>query len=321
MSKALAHVRSLWGPWWPLPGGFFVAYAATLAIFGEMRLEHPLIAVLVALLAYWGPRTKQFIKDMVPFLVLAVGYDLVRYAQRLAVQADDVIIGGIRRAELALFAVGPNTTVQDYFAQHHWAVADMLAAVPYCVFVYFAFVYAAFLFFVDRPRMRYFLWALAIANYISFVMWLVVPTAPPWYIREYGLVVDLSTPPYAAGLLRVDQLFGMHYFQEFYSRASSVFGAMPSMHCAYPMLGLLTAWRSTTWKTRPLHLVYAAWMAWAAVYLDHHWVWDVIAGWAVALVSVLAAGYALRRLGNSVTPMLGVPAAPERNEPVSEQLA
>jgi hypothetical protein len=37
-------------------------------------------------------------------------------------------------------------------------------------------------------------------------------------------------------------------------------------------------------------------MAVAAVYLDHHWVIDVIAGWVVAVVAVLIAGWCLRRL-------------------------
>jgi membrane-associated phospholipid phosphatase len=73
-----------------------------------------------------------------------------------------------------------------------------------------------------------------------------------------------------------------------------VFGAMPSMHCAYPTLGLLTAWRHTTWRTRPLHLFYVFWMAGAALYLDHHWILDVLGGWLVAIVAVVAATAAVQ---------------------------
>jgi membrane-associated phospholipid phosphatase len=46
-----------------------------------------------------------------------------------------------------------------------------------------------------------------------------------------------------------------------------------------------------------LHLLYAVWMFAAAVYLDHHWILDAIGGWVVAGVSVLAAGWGLRRVG------------------------
>jgi membrane-associated phospholipid phosphatase len=69
---------------------------------------------------------------------------------------------------------------------------------------------------------------------------------------------------------------------------------MPSMHCAYPMLGLLTAWRQATWKTRPLHIAYVVWMATSALYLDHHWVLDVLGGWLVAIVAVIAATAAVK---------------------------
>jgi membrane-associated phospholipid phosphatase len=163
------------------------------------------------------------------------------------------------------------------------------------VFAYVALVYAGYLYFKDRPRMRYFLWAFAVANAISFAMWLIVPAAPPWYVHEHGCVIDLAARPSPAGLGRVDALLGISYFEVFYSRAASVFGAMPSMHNAYPLLGLFTAWSSSTWKTRPIHIAYFLWMFTASLYLDHHWVVDAVAGWCVAGAAVLLAGKLLGR--------------------------
>jgi membrane-associated phospholipid phosphatase len=84
----------------------------------------------------------------------------------------------------------------------------------------------------------------------------------------------------------VDALIGIRYFQTFYGKSTYVFGAMPSLHCTYPMIGLLTAWRHVTWKTRPIHLAYVALMFCASVYLDHHYVVDGLAGFALAGVSV-----------------------------------
>ena len=193
-------------------------------------------------------------------------------------------------------------TFQDWFAVHHNGFFDLLFALPYLVFAYVVLIYASYLYFVDRPRMGYFLWAYAIGNFISFAMWLLVPAAPPWYLREHGCAIDLAAAPSPAALARVDELLHITYFERFYSRASSVFGALPSMHCAFPLIGLLTAWRAASWRTRPIHLAYTLIMAVAAVYLDHHWVIDVIAGWVVATVAVLAAGWCLRR----------VPPQPER---------
>jgi membrane-associated phospholipid phosphatase len=68
------------------------------------------------------------------------------------------------------------------------------------------------------------------------------------------------------------------------------------MHCAYPLIGLLTAWRSASWRTRPIHIAYTLVMAGAAVYLDHHWLIDVLAGWATALVAVVLADRLVDRL-------------------------
>jgi membrane-associated phospholipid phosphatase len=130
---------------------------------------------------------------------------------------------------------------------------------------------------------------------MSFAMWLSVPAAPPWYLRAHGCNIDLSTLPSPAALSRVDELLGINYFHMFYSRAASVFGALPSMHCAYPMLGLLTAWRVASWKTRPLHILYALTMVCAAVYLDHHWLIDAFAGYAVAFASVWLATRVTKR--------------------------
>jgi hypothetical protein len=165
------------------------------------------------------------------------------------------------------------------------------------VFFIVVLVYASYLFFMDRPRMRYFLWAFAIANLIAFACWVVFPAAPPWYVHEHGCVADLATKPSPAGLLRVDQLMGIPYFQGFYGRASQVFGAVPSMHCACPMLGLLTAFRVTRWRTRCLHIAYVLTMFFASVYLDHHWIIDGVLGWIVAIVAVLIAHRMFAYLG------------------------
>ena len=267
-----------------------VVYALVMAAIGDLRFEHGLLALVVLALTVLGARTRAFLSDITPYILVALGYDTVRFARRVFVTADRVWACGLRDLELATFAVAPGTTMQDWFQLHHAPFWDVVFAVPYTVFAYLALLYSAYLYFVDRPRMRRYLWSFAIANYISFVVWMALPAAPPWYIRANGCAVSMDALPSAAGLLRIDQLFGISYYEQLYSRAASVFGAMPSMHCAYPMLGLLTAWRSASWKTRPIHVLYAVTMFVGSNYLDHHWIWDGIAGISLAAVSVWLAG-------------------------------
>lgn len=267
-----------------------IAYVLIVAGIGDLRIEHVVLVLVVLGLSAFGPRSRAFLSDITPYVLVALGYDMVRYARHVFVTAERVHACDLRQAELAAFSVAPGVTLQDWFQVHHAPFWDVVFAVPYTVFAYLALLYSAYLYFVDRPRMRRYLWSFAIANFISFVAWMAFPAAPPWYVRAHGCHVSLSALPSAAGLLRVDQLLGMHYYESLYSRAASVFGAMPSMHCAYPMLGLLTAWRSASWKTRPIHLVYAVTMFVGSNYLDHHWLWDGLAGIALACAAVWLAG-------------------------------
>ncbi|MCU0691290.1 MAG: phosphatase PAP2 family protein [Polyangiaceae bacterium] len=280
---------------WLAPVATVALYVAVIGLMGDFRPEHGLVAGLTIGLGLLGGKPRKFLLDMTPYLILAIGYDMVRYVRDAVVRPEHVLGCGLRDAELALFAVAPGVTPQDWFATHHVPPADLAAAVPYAGFIYIAFGYAGYLFFRDRTRMRHFLWALTVAHYVAFVMWILTPAAPPWYLRAHGCVIDLAAAPDPGGLVRVDHMLGISYFRSFYSRSSSVFGALPSMHCAFPLLGLLTAWKSTTWKTRWMHVVYVVWMATAAVYLDHHWIIDVMAGWLVAMVAVVLVGWVMRR--------------------------
>lgn len=280
---------------WLAPVAVVAVYVAIIGLVGDIRLEHVLIGTLTVGLGVIGGKARKFMVDMTPYLVLALGYDMVRYVREAVVVRPEQVLGcGLRDAELALFSVAPGVTPQDWLTAHHVAALDLIAAVPYFGFIYIAFGYAGYLFFQDRPRMRQYLWSLTVANYIAFVMYVVVPAAPPWYLRMHGCNIDLAALPNPAGLVRVDEMLGIHYFQSFYSRSSSVFGALPSMHCAFPVLGLLTAWKSTTWKTRWIHVAYAMLMFGAAVYLDHHWIIDAIAGWLVAVVAVVLVAWVFR---------------------------
>lgn len=291
----LAHLRRLWGRWWILPGGIPVLYALMVAGLGDLRLDHIAVALAACILAYFGPRSKRIYWFLLPYLVVAISYDALRYARVWLVRPERVLGCGLRSLELALFPAGVGTTWPEWFMSHHTPALDLVCAVPYLAFVYVVLGYAVFLYFVDRPRASLFLWAFAVGNLLASACWLGIPAAPPWYLHDFGCAIDIAAAPSPAALVRVDELLGIGYFRGFYSRAASVFGAMPSMHCAYPMMGLVVAWRKATWMTRPLHIVYALWMAFSAVYLGHHWVLDVLAGWLVALASVSIADQLVTR--------------------------
>jgi hypothetical protein len=280
-----------------------------LAWFGKAGLAHWALALLSAVLGYHGERSRRLLRDIAPLIAVALGYDLFRYVQPLFVTESRVLGCGLRGAELALFPAGGGATWGEALAARHVPALDLLAAIPYTLFIYVVFGYGAYLFFRDRARMRRYVLAFAVANYLAFAFWLTLPAAPPWYIHQHGCGIDLATAPNPGGLSRVDALLGIQYFAQFYGKAASVFGALPSLHCAYPVIGLLTAFRVTPWRFRSVHLAYALVMPLAALYLDHHWILDVVLGWVTAGLAVWLADRWLSR------------ARPVAAEPVQASLA
>lgn len=278
------------------------AYAAIMAAIGDLRLEHAAAAVAVPLLRYASPLTKRLFLAIWPVLIMALAYDAMRYVRPLFVVPSRVHGCDVRGVDLALFGVGPNTTLSDYFAVHHATVFDLYFAIPYAGFFIFAIGYGAYLFFADPPRLHRFIWTLTLVYLMAFATWLLLPVAPPWYVRAHGCAVIASALPSAAGLLRVDQYLGIHYFRDFYARAPDVFAAIPSLHCAFPMFGIAASWRVATWRTWPIHVLYAATMFSASVYLGHHWVVDGLAGWLAVLIAAVIVDRFMARAAPKTVP-------------------
>jgi hypothetical protein len=269
-------------------------YAAIMFAVGDLRAEHIAIAIFALGFGYASRWTKSVLFALAPGLLIVLGYDLMRYIRPIFVVPSRVIGCAARDLDLTFFGIGPNTTLSDYFAAHHLIALDLFFAIPYSVFFIITIVYCVYLFVRDRARLDRYLWSLALLHAMAFVVWLAMPVAPPWYIRDHGCAIVAGVIPSPAGLLRVDQFFGSHYFAGFYSRAPDVFGAIPSLHCAFPAIGLFTAWRAATWTTWPLHLVYLFSMFAASIYLGHHWVVDGLTGWLMALVAVLIVSAIMR---------------------------
>lgn len=296
MTAALRGMRALWGRQlvWPLlvPP----LYALAMAALGRTRPEHWLLLGVCWFFAFGGRKLKQFFLEILPYLLFLYGYDLVRLGRDLFLSERRVLGCEMRALELKLFGFGTGRTPGEWLSSLHQPTLDLLFAAPYFVFAYLVFIYAAFLYFVDRPRMRLYLWSFAVANFAAFVIWLALPVAPPWYVHQHGCIIDIAAAPSPAGLLRVDARLGFSYFNSLYSKSAYVFGAMPSMHCAFPMLGLLTAWPSITWKTKPLHIAYVVLMFVASAYLDHHYLLDGLVGFALSIIVVVTVRRVLRHV-------------------------
>lgn len=271
--------------WWKAASLLVIPAALGLLSWTKgLRSEHWLAAVLFLVLAWLGPRARRFSALALPFVLAGLLYD--HFAMMLPLRAE-VHVADLYRLEQMLFGVASADGVitwPEWLMQHPVAWLDAITGFAYLFYIFEMFLVAAWLYVRGRDaQMSRIAWGFFWANAIGMVIWLGYPAAPPWYVMEHGLgPAKLDVAASAAGAQRFDTLFGIRYFEQFYARNVNVFGAMPSLHVAYPtsvacsVWSLQGAWRPATWG-------FTALVAFSAVYLGHHYILDVIAGVLVGL--------------------------------------
>jgi hypothetical protein len=309
MIDVRAHLRALgpaWTHWTPLP---LMAWPLYVVIGrGSIRWELIALALVVPALAFIGPRTRKLYVGLFPLGVVAVVYDSMGFIKNWGITPERIHLCDLRAHELALFGVGSGegrVTLQDYFYEHHWDALDVYCAVPYGTFIFVSIVFAIFLYRKSFVALQRYTWTFLLMNLAAFVIYHVYPAAPPWYWHlTHSCVADLSAhASEGVHLANVDRILGIAYFRGFYGRSSDIFGAVPSLHVAYPFLILVEGWVLFGPVRRGLAILFLASMCFAAVYLDHHYVIDVLLGLTLAASLHVAFRAIFRRLerGGAVT--------------------
>jgi inositol phosphorylceramide synthase catalytic subunit len=271
------------------PHALIVLALAALTIQQHFRLEYALLTLFWASLTFTGPRARRFAGVALPILLVGVLYEQV--VPRLLPYRPEVHVASVYNLELALFGVpaaaeGGRVILSEWFASRTHPVVDFLCGFAYIAYMYETFLVVALLYIVrDEERSLRLSWAFLGANVIGMATWIAFPVAPPWYVAQYGLGPALhDVPASAAGAARFDALIGYPFFATFYSKSQNVHGAMPSLHTAYPVVVAFWLWTKGAWA-RWSTIAFAALVGFAAVYLYHHYLVDVLAGAAAALIA------------------------------------
>ena len=316
--KLWRHMRELWPRWTLLPALPFWAWSMFWAARGQLRWDHVAISALVAVLAYTSAATKRLFVGLLPCALVALFYDAMRFVKNVGLDESTVHVCDLRAAELRWFGTSDGAarvTWHDFFQAHPSTALDAFFAVPYGTFLIVVVAYAIFLYRRQFEAFERFTWGFFALNIVGFLTYHLYPAAPPWYYHQHGCAVDLAAAASAGpNLTRVDELLGFRYFGGFYSRSSDVFGAVPSLHIAYPLLMVIEGWRIHRTLGRSLLFLFFVWMCCAAVYLDHHWIIDIVAGAAYAIVTALA----IRRIARWRRSRARDPAAEPRGALVTE---
>jgi membrane-associated phospholipid phosphatase len=288
---ALTPVRR----WSPLV--FVACYWSAVKLLGGFRGDHFSVGLIVLALGYGGPLAATLLRFLLPLIITGIAYDSRRYLNRHLL--GPVHVAEPYLLEKRLFGIpttGGVLTPSEWWQRHLHPVLDLATGLCYISFIAtFVLTAAYFVFRVSRtgtktrsaafvrqraPRM---MWSLLVLNLAVFVTSAVYPAAPPWYVARYGLgPADLAAAPSPAGCVRFDQLLGTQVFSAFYGRSVDVFGAIASLHVAYPFLALYYAVQFRA--VRAICAAVFVMMCFSAVYLNHHYVVDLVVGSAYALL-------------------------------------
>jgi membrane-associated phospholipid phosphatase len=252
------HADTLSGPAaaYPLALPRLVALLAATALF----------LALLRLKPRW-----RFVRDAMPFVFCANIYvslhDLIHFFH-----APD-ITAALYRWDVALFGLEPTIWAERFITP---ALTDLFT-VCYWLFYVLAPVLGLILYLrKDHRAFRYTMVTVVLCLYLGYIGYVAWPASAPRLFIPGAYSVPLH------GLALLD-----------YTRTAAAaipltaYGAFPSLHCALALLAVLLAWRYQRWFAW-VQLPFATGLVLGTVYLRHHWVVDILAGFVITLLAFWA---------------------------------
>lgn len=170
----------------------------------------------------------------------------------------------------------------------------VLASIPYLLHFLLPFIFIYFFQITEECRvtawwrLKTFVWSFAVINMLGVLTHLYFPTAPPWW---YELKLDHASydiPGNEAILAKVDSLLPFPVFSLIYGQSPIVFGSFPSLHAAWPFHIAFFGWKFG-FVFKLFWILYIGWLWWAAIYLKHHFLIDIIgAVFYVSFVQIIS---------------------------------
>lgn len=241
--------------------------------------DHTALITLVTGFLLLHKYTYRIVFILYGFLFFYIIYDTLPALPNYTV--NDVHILELYNIELALFGIkdaGKTVVPSEWFITRTNDVLSFIAGMAYILWMPLPMIYAVYLFFKDKKMLFIFGSSFLLTCIIAMIGYYIYPAAPPWYFINYGVGTDFTIPGSEGLLSEFDRLVGVPIFNGIYAKGGNVFCAIPSLHCAYPVLCMLVAWQM---KNRWHLLGFSLWAlgTWfAAVYSQHHYIIDVILG-------------------------------------------
>ena len=225
-------------------------------------------------------KTRAFLFDWIPFLMILLSYDYLRgWADNLSMRIhyEELI-----HADMFVFGTLPTVQLQSWFyqaGQLHWY--DYLAMVMYFLHFALPLSFGYILWIYRRIYFREFITGLVVLSYAALMTFVLFPAAPPWMASQEGRIPHIEKIMDHTFEIFPDKLNVPTIYQQFNPNPVA---AMPSLHAAYPFLVLLFAIRFFG-KRGLFFSPYVIFMWLSIVYLGEHYVIDVVVGGTYAFLS------------------------------------
>ncbi|OCX52815.1 PA-phosphatase [Mucilaginibacter sp. PPCGB 2223] len=247
---------------------------------------------------YISATSRKFILGFSVFVIYWIIYDYMKAFPNY--NYATVHIGDIYNFEKGLFGININgkiLTPNEYWRYNGSTTLDIICGIFYLCWIPVPMLFAVYLFIKHRRQLILFWLTFVLVNFLGFIIYYTFPAAPPWYVQLHGFNFIANTPGNTAGLARFDAHFHISLFHSIYAKGSNVFAAMPSLHSAYPMVVLYYAVKNRLgWITAFFATVMVG-IWFAAIYLSHHYVLDVLAGVATGLIGISLFEYIVEHSG------------------------
>jgi hypothetical protein len=253
----------------------------------------PLAQLLIVMLgvALFLNRGGRFLRDWVPVFVGALAYLL----SASAVQGFDFAVHATPQIEAERFLFGgtiPSIWLQEHLYDGTTGLLEAFTTVMY-VSHFIAPIVLAFLFWAvwDRRGFVELVFGILVVTVLGEITFVLAPTAPPWVAAEQGLI-----PPVHDVIRQALYDLGLTPIAEqFHSTSYNTVAAIPSLHAAWPLIGLFAAvkYRLPGWLIG-LQAALVVGVLFAIVYSGEHYVVDAIVGALYAVVAWWIVQVALR---------------------------
>ena len=281
----------------------YLVLVSAFMIWRGISVSPDYLLVLLLPVAIGTGRFWRFLGDWVPFVVIFLAYEAMRgVAPKTGIPPH---VADLADLESTLFAGHiPTALLQAWLANPPGRVVAYAATVVYFSHFVFPIAVAMALWLVDRRQFLRFTTALMGMCFVAFAIFVLAPTAPPWYAESHGAIT---------GVQKIITTTLPSAVSPYYAALNpNPVAAFPSLHAAFPFLGYLAVREVFSRRAALVVLAWCLAVWFSVVYLGEHYAVDVIAG--VALAS--AVWWVLNHVTAPRYPPLRATALLEPREPV-----